>query len=56
MQLTRFNEIDFLPALKEFFGKSNLNIPINYLDDKPVSANKILQTTYKDNEVFRLIN
>lgn len=56
MQLTRFNEIDFLPALKEFFGKSNLNIPINYLDDKPVSAKKILQNTYKDNEVFRLIN
>lgn len=56
MQLTRFNEIDFLPALKEFFGKSNLNIPINYVDDKPVSAKKILQNTYKDNEVFRLIN
>jgi type I restriction-modification system DNA methylase subunit len=56
MQLTRFNEIDFLPALKELFGKSNLNIPINYVDDKPVSAKKILQNTYKDNEVFRLIN
>ncbi|MDD1418863.1 Eco57I restriction-modification methylase domain-containing protein [Dolichospermum sp. ST_sed1] len=56
MQLTRFNEIDFLPALKEFFGKSNLNVPINYVDDKPVSAKKILQNTYKDNEAFRLIN
>jgi type I restriction-modification system DNA methylase subunit len=56
MQLTRFNEIDFLPALKEFFGKSNLNVPINYVDDKPVSAKKILQNAYKDNEAFRLIN
>lgn len=56
MQLTRFNEIDFLPALKEFFGKSNLNVPINYVDDKPTSAKKILQNTYKDNEAFRLIN
>ena len=57
MQLTRFNEIDFLPALKEFFGESNLNVPINYVDDKPISAKKILQNTYKDdNKAFTLIN
>jgi hypothetical protein len=54
MELTRFNEIDFLPALKGFF--SELNVPINYVDDKPTSVKNILQYTYKDNESFRLIN
>ncbi|MDB9374050.1 Eco57I restriction-modification methylase domain-containing protein [Nodularia sphaerocarpa] len=54
MELTRFNEIDFLPALKAFFRE--LNVPINYVDDKPTSVKKILQNTYKDNESFRLIN
>jgi adenine-specific DNA-methyltransferase len=54
MQLTIFNSIDFLPALKIFLGK--LNVPINYVDDKPTSAKKILQNTYKDNESFKLIN
>ncbi|MDM3845138.1 MAG: TaqI-like C-terminal specificity domain-containing protein [Aphanizomenon gracile PMC638.10] len=54
MKLTIFNEMDFLPALKAFFG--GLNVPINYIDDKPTSAKEILQNTYKDNESFRLIN
>ncbi|XZO04225.1 MAG: hypothetical protein ACM65L_11125 [Microcoleus sp.] len=54
MQLTTFNEIDFLPALKAFFRE--LNLPINYVDDKPTSAKTILQDTYKDNESFKLVN
>jgi adenine-specific DNA-methyltransferase len=54
MQLTIFNEIDFPPALKAFFRE--LNVPINYVDDKPTSAKKILQDTYKENESFKLIN
>ncbi len=44
MKLTIFNEMDFLPALKAFF--SGLNVPINYIDDKPTSAKEILQNTY----------
>ncbi|WP_414529346.1 Eco57I restriction-modification methylase domain-containing protein [Nodularia chucula] len=54
MKLTIFNEIEFLPALKNFFGE--LNVPINYVDDKPTSAENILQDTYKDNKSFELIN
>ncbi|MBE9059075.1 hypothetical protein [Sphaerospermopsis sp. LEGE 08334] len=54
MELTKFNEIDFLPALKAFLG--GLNVPINYVDDKPTSAKIILENTYKDNECFGLIN
>jgi hypothetical protein len=54
MQLTIFNEIDFLPALKAFFRE--LNVPINYVDDKPTSAKTILQDTYKDNDSFKLVN
>lgn len=54
MQLTIFNEIDFLPALKAFFR--DLNVPINYVDDKPTSAKTILQDTYKDNDSFKLVN
>ena len=54
MELTKFNEMDFLPALKAFLG--GLNVPINYIDDKPTSAKEILQNTYKDNESFRLVN
>lgn len=54
MKLTIFNEMDFLPALKAFLG--GLNVPINYIDDKPTSAKEILQNTYKDNESFRLVN
>lgn len=54
MELTRLNEMHFLPALKDFFG--GLNVPINYIDDKPTSAKEILQNTYKDNDSFRLIN
>jgi hypothetical protein len=54
MQLTIFNEIDFLPALKAFFRE--LNVRINYVDDKPTLAKTILQDTYKDNESFKLVN
>ena len=54
MQLTIFNEIDFLSALKAFFRE--LNVPINYVDDKPTSAKTILQDTYKDNDSFKLVN
>jgi len=54
MQLTIFNELGFLPALKVFFQE--LNVPINYLDDKPTSARNILQNTYKNNDSFGLID
>lgn len=54
MKLNVFDEIDFLPALKAFFR--GLNVPINYVDDKPTSVEKILENTYKGNESFGLIN
>lgn len=54
MNLNRFNQSDFLQALKAFFGE--LKVPINYLDDKPTSAKEALEATYKDNDAFRLID
>jgi len=49
-----FNTEPFIVALKEFFKE--LNVPINYLDDKTTTAKKILNDTYKDNSTFTLIN
>ncbi len=54
MNLSIFNDLDFLQALKAFFH--DLNVPINYVDDKPTSAKQVLEDTYKDNEAFKLIN
>ena len=54
MNLSIFNDLDFLQALKAFFRE--LSVPINYVDDKPTSAKQILEDTYKDNDAFKLIN
>lgn len=54
MKLNIFQKLQFLSALKSFFRE--LNVPINYVADEPITAKKILQDTYKDNETFNLIN
>jgi len=54
MNLTIFNELDFLPALREFFKV--LQVPIAAVTDKPIAARDILESNYKDNESFRLID
>jgi type I restriction-modification system DNA methylase subunit len=54
MNLTIFNELDFLPALRKFFAE--LQVPVNALTDAPIAARDILTNTYKDNESFNLID
>ena len=54
MNLTIFNQLDFLPALREFFKV--LQVPIAAVTDKPIAARDILESNYKDNESFRLID
>lgn len=54
MNLTIFNQLDFLPALREFFKA--LQVPINAVTDQPIDAQDILENNYKDNESFRLID
>lgn len=54
MNLKIFSELDFLPALHTFFEK--LNVPINHVADEPTTVKEILETTYKDNDTFRLTN
>ncbi|WP_435548056.1 hypothetical protein [Desulfobacterium sp. N47] len=53
MDLSRFNRMDFLPALKVLF--KDLQVPINYLADEPTSARSILKDTWKDNAAFNLM-
>jgi len=53
MDLSRFNRIEFLPALKELF--EDLQVPVNYLADEPTSARTILKDTWKDNAAFNLM-
>src|SRR5688572_12426249 len=48
MKLTIFNQLEFLPALKAFFIE--LNVPINYVADEPISAKEILKDTYKGDD------
>ena len=38
---------DFYKGLQQLF--SDMNIPINYLDDKPIIPKEILKNTYKEN-------
>jgi hypothetical protein len=46
---------NFYPALKVFF--ESFNIPINYLDDKPIPAKAVLSKTFKaHNEAYKLID
>jgi hypothetical protein len=54
MNLTIFNQSDFLLALRAFFAE--LQVPINAVTDAPLAARDILTNTYKDNESFRLID
>ena len=54
MDLSYFQQSDFLSALKTLFNK--LDVPINYLADEPVDTKDILSDTYKDNNSFKLIN
>ena len=54
MNLSIFNQLDFLPALRAFFGE--LQVPIAAVTDAPISAREILENTYKDNKAFRLID
>ncbi|MGD9707935.1 MAG: type II restriction endonuclease, partial [Candidatus Delongbacteria bacterium] len=52
--LNIFKTKDFMDALKELF--TGLNIPVNYIDDKPASAQDILKSNYKPtNESHKLI-
>src|SRR5690606_11897117 len=54
MNLSKFKESDFLPALKALF--KDLKVPMNYVADEPTSAKEILKDTYKDNDTFQLID
>jgi len=54
MNLTIFNELDFLPALRDFFKA--LQVPVNAVTNAPIPAREILENSYKDNESFRLID
>lgn len=54
MNLTIFNQLEFLPALRAFFAA--LQVPINTVTDAPIAARDILENSYKDKESFRLID
>lgn len=54
MNLTIFNQSDFLTALRAFFAE--LQVPIASVTDAPIAAQDILENNYKDNESFRLID
>jgi adenine-specific DNA-methyltransferase len=53
MDLSRFNRMAFLPALKALF--KDLHVPVNFLTDEPTSARTILKDTWKDNAAFQLM-
>ncbi|OCQ97856.1 hypothetical protein BCD67_01620 [Oscillatoriales cyanobacterium USR001] len=54
MNLTIFNQSDFLPALRTFFAA--LQVPIASVTNAPIPARDILTNTYRDRESFRLID
>lgn len=54
MKLSYFREIPFIKAIKALFDE--LNVPVNYVTDKPTTAKEILKDTYKDNSTFQLVN
>jgi len=54
MNLSKFKESDFLPAIKALF--KDLKVPMNYVADEPTSAKEILKDTYKDNDTFQLMD
>ncbi len=54
MNLTIFNQSDFLTALRAFFAE--LQVPIASVTDAPIPARDILANNYKDREPFDLID
>ena len=55
MELSIFNELDFLPALRALFKE--LQVPINAVTDSSIDAKDILpNTSYHKRESFRLID
>jgi hypothetical protein len=54
MNLSPFNQSDFLTALKSFF--ENLKVPVNYIASEPVAPQELLSSTYRDTEAFQLMN
>lgn len=54
MNLNIFTQNDFLSALKAFFKE--LNVPVNYITNEPVSPKDILSINYRDVEAFQLMN
>lgn len=52
--ITKFNNENFIDALKAFF--TELNVPVNYVADEPLSAKDILKDSYHNNNTFNLID
>ncbi len=50
MNLTAFNQLDFLPALQDFFKK--LQVPINMVTDAPIKATEISKILIKIMTLF----
>lgn len=54
MNLSTFNQSDFLTALKSFFAE--LKVPVNYIASESVAPREILTSTYHETETFQLMN
>jgi adenine-specific DNA-methyltransferase len=54
MNIQAFQNNNFINGLKSFF--KDLKAPINYIDDQATTAKEILKDTYKENDIFQLIN
>ncbi|AZA54591.1 Eco57I restriction-modification methylase domain-containing protein [Chryseobacterium sp. G0201] len=54
MKLKIFKDLDFIHAIRSFF--KDLNVPMNYISDKPTTAIDMLQDFYKANDTFDLID
>ncbi|MDD2307702.1 MAG: hypothetical protein PHP53_23565 [Prolixibacteraceae bacterium] len=54
MNLSTFNQSDFLTALKSFFA--DLRVPVNYIASEPIAPLEILSSTYRETEAFQLMN
>jgi len=54
MDLRKFSQLNFLPALKALF--KDLNVPVHNVTDEPTTAREILKDTYNDNDTFQLMD
>ena len=54
MNLSVFNQSDFLTALRSFFA--DLKVPVNYIASEPIAPKEILSSNYHDTEAFQLMN